>query len=111
LTWVPLSTLREPIGRGSRLRLQGEYPYESIVEFLVFDGQGEGLGLIVDTGYKAGLIAVVFPKESLHPRTGMLSAQWLIDNCGKWIFPPTRAEDIMVDVEGRTAQTITNSGR
>ena len=56
--WIP---------SGALLRCKGRYPYESIVDFLVFDAialADAGFGLLVASGYKAGLVRQILPLES-----------------------------------------------
>lgn len=77
----------EKIGRGAIFRLIGEWPYEDIVDFMLFDIAGEesALGLIVVTGYKSGLQCVHLPNECLFEGTKMLSTNWIIKNWKKWV--------------------------
>ncbi|WP_447837777.1 Imm45 family immunity protein [Aeromonas salmonicida] len=74
--------------RGSLLRLPAKPPYEEYVEFMVFETQKEETpyGLIISSGYKAGLILVYLPKESCSSGGGV-ERQWIIDNWSLWIYP------------------------
>jgi len=79
----------EFIGRGEVLRMRSKYPYEDIVDFMVFDPieKGYGMGLIVSSGHKAGLISVLLPLESLGSVSrGAIETKWLIENWNKWVF-------------------------
>ncbi len=84
------------IGRGAIFRLIGEWPYEDIVDFMLFDtaGQERTLGLITVTGYKAGLQCVHLPNECLFEGTKMLSTSWIINNWEKWVYPECPVEDV-----------------
>ena len=50
------------IPRGTIFKYKGIYPYEEVVYFLLCE-LGESYGLMVISGYKAGLAYVCFPKE------------------------------------------------
>lgn len=76
------------LSHGNIFRVPGKYPYETWVDFMVFDTQIEHspYGLIVVSGYKAGLILVRFPVESLSPAGG-LDREWVVSNWGYWVYP------------------------
>ncbi|MBO6727031.1 MAG: hypothetical protein JJ911_15325 [Rhizobiaceae bacterium] len=89
---MPLLTeLEEPqLDRGDILRLSDNYdtgPGTGPVDLLVFDPRDDtcGLGLVVASGYKAGLILQIFPRGSMHADGG-LSAEWLIANWRDWFI-------------------------
>jgi len=88
MKWIKLiDSKKEHIGRGRVLRMPAQYPYEDFVDFMVFDPleNGYGMGLIVSSGYKAGLIAVLLPLESLGSvSTGGIETKWLIENWADW---------------------------
>lgn len=86
----------EKIGRGAIFRLIGEWPYEDIVDFMLFDavGQDAAFGLITVTGYKAGLQCNNLPDECLLEGTRMLSTKWIINNWEKWIYPECPVEEV-----------------
>lgn len=76
------------LGPGDILRLSENYdlrPGSGPVDLLVFDPRDDdtGLGLIVASGYKAGLILHLFPKASRHADGG-LSVDWLIASWRDW---------------------------
>ena len=52
------------IPRGTIFKCKGIYPYEEVVYFLLCE-LGDSYGLMVISGYKAGLTYVLFPKESI----------------------------------------------
>ncbi|WNJ95686.1 Imm45 family immunity protein [Vibrio ruber] len=84
----------EQIYRGSVLRFPATHPYEKFVDFMVFEQHQDntrGMGLIVTSGYKAGLISIVLPSES--GKTSVDKA-WLIANWNKWVYPDCNVEDV-----------------
>ncbi|RJF93198.1 Imm45 family immunity protein [Sphingomonas cavernae] len=84
------------IVRGSVIRFPAKWPYEDIVDFMVFDPLecDTGMGLIVSSGYKGGLISVILPKESEIRRS--ISAKWLKENWKKWVYPECSVDDVYV---------------
>lgn len=86
----------ECIGRGAIFRMIGEWPYEDVVDFMLFDtlDQERTLGFITATGYKAGLQCVHLPNECLFENTRMLSTKWIVKNWKKWVYPQCSIEDI-----------------
>ncbi len=100
---------------GDILRLPHSYdlgPSSGPVDLLVFDPRdGEaGLGLITASGYKAGLVFCVLPKESPHSGGAGLSAKWLIRNWDRWItytyHPETRIPVEKAVVLRKDARTL-----
>ena len=88
------------IQRGTILRCSGSYPYEAFVDFMLFETVLEGYntyGLIVVSGYKAGLTFVVFPAEvwQISNRPG-LSSEWLRSNWYKWGYGQCPLEDVQL---------------
>lgn len=79
--------------RGGILRLPAKYPYEACVEFMIFETQKDETpyGLIISSGYKAGLILVYLPEESCASGGG-IKRQWIIDNWSLWIYPDCSVE-------------------
>lgn len=95
--WQRLVEFNEPTIRlGAILRLPAQYPYEDVVEFLVFEPHqhGYGLGLMVRSGYKAGLTLIVLPLESTLDGQHSLSSAWLVANWKKWIYPECAVEQV-----------------
>lgn len=83
---------------GTVLRLPGQWPYEELVDFMVFDmpyGDRPN-GLIVSSGHKAGLVLVLLPQESGLKDVRGLDTQWVISNWEKWIYPECDVEDVYV---------------
>ncbi|WP_268947880.1 Imm45 family immunity protein [Pseudomonas fulva] len=67
-----LECSNEVFRRGTVFRAKGSYPYEEVVDFMVFETLDEDcrFGLMVTTGYKAGLPLVWLPREQCRtPRT------------------------------------------
>lgn len=83
------------IWRGNVFRVKGKYPYEECVDFMVFETLSEEspYGLMVTSGYKAGLILVYLPGESSHP-VGGLDKGWIVANWSKWIYPDCSVTDV-----------------
>lgn len=103
MIWHPLTSLTtQAIPHGALLRFAARHPYEDVVDLMVFDPQdySSGLGLIVASGYKAGLILVLLPPES-REKTNSLSANWLIKNWRKWVYPSTNPNSVFVAIHGR----------
>ncbi|CNL09011.1 Uncharacterised protein [Yersinia frederiksenii] len=92
---------------GNILRLPAQWPYEEYVDFMVFDTQDDERpnGLIVSSGYKAGLILVLLPLESSLPEVRGLSTQWVIANWKKWIYPECEVNNVYV-IERYIAKAI-----
>ncbi|MBF4554927.1 hypothetical protein H7698_02510 [Pseudomonas sp. p50] len=84
----------QSILRGDIIRVSGKYPYEHNVDFMMFETNSEDspYGLIVTSGYKAGLILVYLPKES-NSDEGGLSKAWLVSNWKKWVYPDCDISD------------------
>jgi hypothetical protein len=75
---------------GDILRLDDDYdlgPGSGPVDLMVFDPRddGCGLGLIVTSGYKAGLVLHVFPADSRPAAGSGLCAAWLLANWDAWM--------------------------
>ncbi|MFD6161953.1 Imm45 family immunity protein [Nocardia sp. NPDC060256] len=86
------------ISRGTVFRLPAKWPYEDIVEFMIYETLDESrpFGLIVTTGYKAGLILVELPPESVTGEANGLSTTWVIDNWSTWIYPDSPVDQVRV---------------
>ena len=86
----------EFISRGSVFRCKGSFPYEDVVDFMVVEtGENERyLGLMVATGYEAGIICTTFPPEAYPPGTRMLSTNWLKENWSIWCYDECDVEDV-----------------
>lgn len=83
------------IWRGNIFRVRGKYPYEELVDFMVFETQSDDrpYGLIVTSGYKAGLVLVYLPKESSSVEGGV-DKEWIASNWNKWIYPDCNVSDV-----------------
>lgn len=93
----------ESISRGSILSVPGKYPFEEIVEFMLFETQEADTpyGLITVSGYKAGLILVRLPKESVSANGGV-DKVWFLANWDKWVYPDCDVNDVCF-IESRAA--------
>ena len=92
----------ETLGPGDIVRLSDNYdtgPGSGPVDLMVYDPRQDdcGLGMIVASGYKSGLILHDFPLASHSPQGG-LSVDWLIANWHDW-FVFTYHEDHRIPVE------------
>jgi hypothetical protein len=84
-TWSKLvDSTATQIWRGAMLRMPGGYLYEAVVDFMVIEIDG-GLGLLVASGYKAGIIRQRFPKQAFETTACALSRSWLVDNWSHWV--------------------------
>lgn len=109
-----LKLIYSPVGSlwpGNVLRFPGRYPYEDLVDFMVFDipASERAYGLIVTSGYKAGSVVVHFPKESFSEQGG-INKEWVVVNWGGWVYGECdvsevylieRYEAVPVQVENR----------
>lgn len=100
---------------GDILRLSDNYdtgPGTGPVDLMVYEpwniDYDGGMGLVVASGYKGGLIHSIFPKESIHPKTRGLSVDWLIANWDQW-FVFTYHKDQRIPVE--KARVLRNDAR
>lgn len=92
----------EALSPGDLVRLSDNYdtgPGSGPVDLLVYDPRHDdcGLGMIVASGYKSGLILHCLPLASNAPGGG-LSVDWLIDNWDDW-FVFTYHKDHRIPVE------------
>lgn len=102
--WQKLIKFQEPTIRlGSIFRLPAQYPYESVVEFMVFEPNDSnyGLGLMVRSGYKAGLTLVILPIESQPTNQRGLSTQWLLHNWHIWVYPDCAVKQVWLNEQPR----------
>jgi len=91
---VKLTEYSENIQRGAILRCIGKYPYEDFVDFMLIEypcGENRQYALLVNSGYKAGLIFVVLPEEA-NANTG-INIDWLKENWQKWGYTECSLEE------------------
>lgn len=98
MQWQKLTDIKTSVSRGSVFRVRGKSPYEQVVDFMVYDphDSNRGLGIVVVSGYKAGLPLVIFPVESYDSSSGSLDRDWLINNWSKWVYPECPVEFVEV---------------
>lgn len=94
-----LVELQGDLERGAILRCKGVYPYENYVDFLVMEyceSTKRHYAMIVISGYKAGLIYVVFPEESIPQENAgyAVDIKWLQDNWSKWGYVDCPLEEV-----------------
>ena len=86
----------EPLGHGTIFRcMKAEWPYENSVDYLLCDLPG-GLGFVVCSGYKAGLVYCIFPSEAYAPDTLMLNPKWIRDHWKEWGYDVCPLEDVYI---------------
>ncbi|WP_074759407.1 Imm45 family immunity protein [Pseudomonas abietaniphila] len=85
----------EVVERGNVLTVSGSKSYEGKVDFMVFEtGMSDRpYGLIVSSGYKAGLILAYLPPSSARTRGG-IDRKWLIEEWSKWVCPESDVRDV-----------------
>jgi len=86
------------ISRGTIFRLPATWPYEEWVDFMLFETQDDErpYGLMISSGYKAGLFLVKLPIESVSDEGYGLSTKWVINNWAKWIYQECNVEDVHI---------------
>jgi len=92
---VKLSEYTKNLQRGDVIRCTGKYPYEDFVDFMLIEypcGERRQYTLLVNSGYKAGLIFVVLPEEA-NAKTG-ISIDWLKENWSKWGYVECPLEEV-----------------
>lgn len=92
-----INSKKEAIFRGEVLRFKAKYPYEEFVDFMVFETMKKDTpyGLMVTSGYKAGLISVYLPKNS-NAFGGGLRKNWIISNWKEWIYPDCDISEVYI---------------
>lgn len=97
--FVPLTSYPEDaIYRGAVLRFPAKFPYEKTVEFLVFENLDKTprYGLMVISGYKAGLTANILPEDSCSKDGMGIDTQWLIANWTYWVYKDIPPEKVLI---------------
>ncbi|SEP66218.1 Immunity protein 45 [Devosia sp. YR412] len=84
-----------PLPPGTVLRFPAAWPYEDVVDLIVV-AFPDGCGLVVATGYKAGLIVVILPGDAVPEGQIALSAAWLAQNWTRWVWPAGDAAEVRV---------------
>ena len=100
MKWEKLVDIQEEnLWRGTVFRFPAVYPFESVVDFLLFfDPHSEsGFSLICSTGYKCGHHEGSLPVEArASGNVKAISRSWLIENWKKWVYPDTALSEILV---------------
>lgn len=100
-----LSSLdRDALWTGDILRLAENYdlgPGSSPVDLMVFDPNDSdcGLGLVVVSGYKAGLVYALLPQASLKDGTRTIDVSWLKSHWDKWFCYPHNEGVRIIDIQ------------
>lgn len=103
MIWKQLLELKcGAIPRGAIIRTTAKYPYENFVDFMVFDPVllDNVSGLIVVSGYKAGLILRILPPESNIQHGIGLSTEWVKKNWQKEVYG-SPVKQVLVCLRGR----------
>jgi len=90
-----VESTEDSVWRGNILSLPAKYPYEDFVDFMVFETKDRDrpYGLIVTSGYKAGLVLVHLPAESSALGRGV-DRIWLVSNWNTWIYPDSDVSSV-----------------
>ena len=100
MEWTKLTELKEEnLWRGTVFRFPAFYPFEPVVDFMLFlDSKSEsGFSLVCTTGYKAGHFEGSLPKEALSTgKVHAINKNWLLENWSKWIYPETPVSEVKV---------------
>lgn len=86
----------EELYRGTTFRFHATYSFEEIVEFMLinYPNSESGYAIICISGYCAGHVERVLPKEALCKNGVNVSTRWLVNNWNKEITPNTIVEEI-----------------
>jgi hypothetical protein len=84
---------RDTLWTGDIVRLPENYdlgPESQPVDLMVFDPNDYdcGLGLVVVSGYKAGLVYALLPEASMKDGTRTIDVSWLKSHWDKWFCYP-----------------------
>lgn len=90
---------------GDILRLPENYdlgPGSAPVDLMVYEPQDEdcGLGLLVISGYKAGLVYALLPLASLKDGMRALDTDWLTENWNRWFCYEHGDGMRVIDIDG-----------
>ena len=100
MEWNNLIELDEEyIGRGTIFRFPAVYPFDSVVDFMLFldPYSDSGFSLVCVTGYKSGHHEGMLPEEALaEGEVIAISKNWLIENWTKWVYPETQPSEVRV---------------
>lgn len=92
---IRLTEWSEPsLYSGTVFRFPAILPYEDWVDFMLVVLPAQENALVVQTGYKAGLVAQVLPAQA--GSTGAVARDWLVKNWTTWIFPATSVDQVWV---------------
>ncbi|WP_445621383.1 Imm45 family immunity protein [Kushneria sp. Sum13] len=85
------------IGRGAVLRFPAKWPYEEVVDFMLVElPHDQPYRLIVSSGYKAGLTALILPVESYIEKNWGVDVAWLKSNWNYWVYAECQVEEVMI---------------
>lgn len=96
MKWIKLvDTENIYLKRGTLLKFEASYPFESQVIMMVCEGHSiNTFGLITITGFKAGInMYVQFPKE--YTENGVMK-DWLVNNWNYWVYPDSEVNNVLL---------------
>jgi hypothetical protein len=98
----------ECLARGDILRLVYNYnlgPGSPPVDLMVYDPRDDdcGMGLMVVSGYKAGLVYAILPLASKPQQSRGLSVDWLVENWSTWFCHEWDGEMRVIPLVGSRA--------
>jgi len=100
MEWSNLLELNEEeLWRGAVFRFPAIYPFESVVDFMLFDNpySDSGFSLICTTGCKSGLLKSNLSEEALAKGdVKAISKSWLIENWTKWVYSETKVSEVRI---------------
>lgn len=99
-----MDTAEEALWTGDVLRLMENYdlgPGSAPVDLMVYEPNDPecGLGLLVISGYKAGLTYALLPLESLKDNSRALDMHWLKNNWDRWFCYEHDSAMRVIDIE------------
>lgn len=102
MSWAKLSSISEPLFRGTLLRFRKTTLRPEIVEYMLFEvWEASRLGLVRDCGYDAGVVHVVLPTEAAVKGMVAISPQWLFQHWQEWVDTSSTPDEVWVLRGGR----------
>ncbi|RKI67479.1 hypothetical protein D7V91_09780 [bacterium 1xD42-67] len=88
---------KSDLWHGTVFRFPAAYPFEPSVDLMLMDYPSEsGFALYCISGYHAGSLELVLPKEAASPAKCSISAQWMADNWSSWVYAGCTAADVEI---------------
>ena len=100
MEWNRLISLKDnqPVKLGSVFRFPAKYPYEDIVDFMVFKRyeRKSSIGFMVSSGYNSGLISIILSEGDYDKLSDTISIKWLKENWSKWVYDECDIKDVYI---------------